>query len=81
MGGDAADAVPAGIKALRAFAKAPSHLVSVPVSRHDPRARRPPLEDCTISSLASSTHHRVATLTSTRVPRSRPTLRRRRPAT
>ena len=43
MGGDAADAVPAGIKALRAFAKAPSHLVSAPVSRHDPRARRPPL--------------------------------------
>ena len=34
---------PAGIKALRAFAKAPSHLVSAPISRHDPRARRPPL--------------------------------------
>ena len=43
MGGDAADAVPAGIKALRAFAKAPSHLVSAPASRHNPRARRPPL--------------------------------------
>ena len=43
MGGDAADAVPAGIKALRAFTKAPSHLVSAPISRHDPRARRPPL--------------------------------------
>ena len=43
MGGDAADAVPAGIKALRAFAKAPSHLVSAPVSRHNPRSRRPPL--------------------------------------